>query len=66
MTDIQEEEVPQADSDVVDLDEEETPLGSIDIDKKKVEKGFPVAAGIAIAVAAAAGLGVLIWFLRKT
>lgn len=65
VTDIQEEEVPQADSDVVDLDEEETPLGSIDIDKKKVEKGFPVAAGIAIAVAAAAGLGVLIWFLRK-
>lgn len=64
-TDIQEEEVPQANSDVVDLDEEETPLGNIDINKKEVEKGLPLAAGIGIAVVAVAALGGLVWFLKK-
>lgn len=64
-TDIQEDDVPQANPDVVDLDEEETPLANMEIDKEEVKKGMPVAVGIGIAVAAAAGLGVLVWFLRK-
>ena len=64
-TDIQEDDVPQANPDVVDLDEEETPLANMEIDKEEVKKGMPVAVGVGIAVAAAAGLGVLVWFLRK-
>ena len=64
-TDIQEDDVPQANPDVVDLDEEETPLANMEIDKEEVKKGMPVAVGAGIAVAAAAGLGVLVWFLRK-
>lgn len=64
-TDIQEDDVPQANQDVVDLDEEETPLANMEIDKEEVKKGMPVAVGAGIAVAAAAGLGVLVWFLRK-
>lgn len=64
-TDIQEDDVPQANPDVVDLDEEETPLANMEIDKEEVKKGMPVAVGAGIAVAAAAGLGVLIWFLKK-
>lgn len=64
-TDIQEDDVPQANPDVVDLDEEETPLANMEIDKEEVKKGMPVAVGAGIAVAAAAGLGVLVWFLKK-
>lgn len=64
-TDIQEDDVPQANPDVVDLDEEETPLANMEIDKEEVKKGLPVAVGAGIAVAAAAGLGVLVWFLKK-
>lgn len=64
-TEIQEEQVPQANPDVVDLDEEETPKANLELDKEEVEKGFPLAVGIGIAVAAAAGIGGLIWFLKK-
>ncbi len=49
----------------MDLDEEETPLANMEIDKEEVKKGMPVAVGAGIAVVAAAGLGVLVWFLRK-
>ena len=64
-TEIQEEQVPQANPDVVDLDEEETPKANLELDKEEVEKGFPLAVGIGIAVAAAAGIGGLVWFLKK-
>lgn len=64
-TEIQEEQVPQANPDVVDLDEEETPKANLELDKEEVEKGFPLAVGIGIAVAAAAGIGGLVWLLKK-
>lgn len=64
-TEIQEEQVPQANPDVVDLDEEEPPKANLELDKEEVERGFPLAVGIGIAVAAAAGIGGLIWFLKK-
>lgn len=62
ITEIQGEEVPQ---DIVDLDDEEVPLANSKIDKEEVKKGFPLAAGIAISVAAVAALVGLIIFLRK-
>lgn len=61
-TEIEEEDVPQ---DLVDLDEEETPLANVNLDKEDVKKGLPLAAGIAIAVAAVAALVGLIIFLRR-
>lgn len=64
-TEIQEDEVPQGQQDVVDLDEEETPLGNLEIDKEDVKKGMPLAAGIAIAVVAVAGLAGLLIFVKK-
>ena len=62
VTEGQGEEVPQ---DLVDLDDEETPLGNMDLDKEDVKKGIPLAAGIAISVAAVAALAGLFIFLRK-
>lgn len=62
VTEVQGEEVPQ---DLVDLDDEETPLGNMDLDKEDVKKGIPLAAGIAISVAAVAALAGLFIFLRK-
>ncbi len=50
---------------MVDLDEEETPLGNLEIDEKDVKKGMPLAAGIAIAVIAVAGLAGLLVFVKK-
>lgn len=64
-TEIEEDEVPQGQQDVVDLDEEETPLGNLEIDEKDVKKGMPLAAGIAIAVIAVAGLAGLLVFVKK-
>lgn len=61
-TEVEDEEVPE---DLVDLDDEEAPLANVDLDKKDVEKGLPLAAGIAIAAAAVAALVGLIIFLRK-
>lgn len=63
-TEIEPDEVPQS-QDVVDLDEEDTPLGNMTIDKEEVEKGMPLAAGIAIAVVAVAGLAGLVIFVKK-
>lgn len=62
VTEIPGEEVPQ---DIVDLDDEETPLANPKIDKEEVEKGLPLAAGIAISVAAVAALAGLAIFLRR-
>lgn len=64
-TEIEQEEVPQGTQDVVDLDEEDTPLGNLDIDEKEVKKGMPLAAGIAIAVVAVAGLAGLVFFVKR-
>ena len=61
-TEVEEEDVPQ---DLVDLDEEDAPLANVDLDKEDVKKGLPLAAGIAIAVAAVAALVGLIVFLRR-
>lgn len=61
VTEIPEEDVPQ---DIVDLDEEDTPLANKDLDKE-VKKGLPLAAGIAISIAAVAGLAGLVIFLRR-
>lgn len=50
---------------LVDLDEEETPLANLDLDEKDVKKGLPLAAGIGIIAAAAAGLlGILVLYIR--
>lgn len=63
---ISPEEVPEGNPDVVDLDEDETPLAKdADLSKEKVKKGLPLAAGIAIAVGAVSALSVLAVFLIK-
>lgn len=62
VTEIPEEDVPQ---DIVDLDEEDTPLANKELDKEEVKKGLPLAADIAISIAAVAGLAGLVIFLRK-
>lgn len=61
VTEIPEEDVPQ---DIIDLDEEDTPLANKDLDKE-VKKGLPLAAGIAISIAAVVGLAGLVIFLRR-
>ena len=61
-TTVEDEEVPQ---DLVDLDEEEAPKANIELDKEEVKKGFPVAAGVAVSVAAVAALAGMIIFLRR-
>lgn len=61
-TTVEDEEVPQ---DLVDLDDEETPKANIELDKEEVKKGFPVAAGVAVSVAAVAALAGMIIFLRR-
>ena len=59
---VPDEDTPQ---DLVDLDDEETPGGNIDADEDEVQKGMPLAAGIAIIVVAVGALVVLIAALRK-
>lgn len=61
-TEVEDEEVPQ---DLVDLDDEEAPKANIELDKEEVKKGFPVAAGVAVSVAAVAALAGMIIFLRR-
>lgn len=61
-TEVEDEEVPQ---DLVDLDDEEAPKANIKLDKEEVKKGFPMAAGIAVSVAAVAALAGMIIFLRR-
>lgn len=61
-TEVEDEEVPQ---DLVDLDDEEAPKANIELDREEVKKGFPVAAGIAVSVAAVAALAGMIIFLRR-
>jgi len=61
-TTVEDEEVPQ---DLVDLDDEEAPKANIKLDREEVKKGFPVAAGIAVSVAAVAALAGMIIFLRR-
>lgn len=61
-TTVEDEEVPQ---DLVDLDDEEAPKANIELDKEEVKKGFPVAAGVAVSVAAVAALAGMIIFLRR-
>lgn len=64
---IEPEEVPQGNQDVVDLDEDETPLAdNPEETKEKVKKGLPLAAGIAIGVAAIAALsGLAVILIRR-
>lgn len=57
-------EVPLADQDLKDLDEEEVPTANIQVDKV-FKKGLPLAACIAIATAAAAALAVLFIVVKK-
>lgn len=61
---IGDQEVPLADQDLKDLDDNEVPADSIKLDKV-VKKGLPLAACIGIAAAAAAGLIVLAVLLKK-
>lgn len=61
-TTVEDEEVPQ---DLVDLDDEEAPKANIKLDKEEVKKGFPMAAGIAVSVAAVAALVGMIIFLKR-
>ncbi len=63
---IQPNEVPQGNQEVVDLDEDETPLAdNPEETKEKVKKGLPLAAGIAIGVGAVAALSALAVFLIR-
>lgn len=63
---IEPEEVPEGNQDIVDLDEEETPLAdNPEETKEKVKKGLPLAAGIAIGVGAVAALSALAVFLIR-
>lgn len=69
-TTIEGEDVPQGDGgNVVDLDEEDTPLGNIDVDESGADSdsgsGFPLAGSIAVGVIAVAILAALIVFLVK-
>ncbi len=46
---IEEDQTPQGSQDIVDLDEEDTPLGDLELDEDKIEessKGFPLALSI--------------------
>lgn len=61
---IEDEEVPQGDQDLIDLDDEEAPLGNVELEKE-VKKGLPLAAGIGIGVGAAAALIILVVVLKK-
>ena len=63
---IEPNEVPQGNQEVVDLDEDETPLAdNPEETKEKVKKGLPLAAGIAIGVGAVAALSALAVFLIR-
>lgn len=61
---IGDQEVPLANQDLKDLDEEETPAGDIQLDKV-VKKGMPLAASIGIAIAAGAALATLFVMVKK-
>lgn len=50
---------------IVDLDDEETPLANPDLDKDDMTKGIPLAASLAILAAAVAGLIVLLVLILK-
>lgn len=63
---INPEEVPEGTQDIVDLDEDETPLAdNAEGTTEKVKKGLPLAAGIAMGVAAIGALTALGVFLVK-
>lgn len=64
LEEIGDEEVPLANQDLKDLDEEEVPTSDIQLDKV-VKKGLPLAASIGIAAAAAAGLITAVVVLKK-
>lgn len=69
-TTIEGEDVPQDDGNgIVDLDEDDTPLGNIDVDESAADSdsgsGFPLAGSIAVGVVAVAILAALIVFLVK-
>lgn len=64
LTQIGDEEVPLANQDLKDLDDEEVPTSDIQLDKM-VKKGLPLAACIGIAAAAAVALVVLFVFVKK-
>lgn len=68
--DIAEEDVPQgAPEDIIDLDEDETPLGNIDAEDDAADsdaaKGLPLAGSIAVGVVAVAALAALIIVLFR-
>ncbi len=64
LEEIGDQEVPLANQDLKDLDEEEVPASDIQLDKV-VKKGLPLAASIGIAAAAAAGLVTAVVVLKK-
>ena len=65
---IEEDQTPQGSQDIVDLDEEDTPLGDLELDEDKIEessKGFPLALSIGIgAVAAVVLICLVIWLIK--
>lgn len=65
---IEEDQTPQGSQDIVDLDEEDTPLGDLELDEDKIEessKGFPLALSIGIgAVAAVVLICLAIWLIK--
>lgn len=52
-------------SDIVDLDDEETPLGNVDIDDKDGGKGIPLAGMIAMVIIALVALANILFFFGR-
>ena len=52
-------------SDIVDLDDEETPLGNVDLDDKDGSKGIPLVGMTAIIIIALVALANIVFFVRK-
>ena len=57
--------MPQGTQDLTDLDEEEVPQANQDLDKEKMEKNLPMVAFVGLGVLAAAALGTLVFVVRK-
>lgn len=64
LQELGDEQVPLANQDLKDLDEEEIPASSIQLDKV-VKKGLPLAACIGIAIAAVSALAILAVVVKK-
>ena len=64
-TEIEEDAVPEGTQDIVDLDEEETPLGDMEIEEDETAKGLPLAFSVGVgSVAAVVLICLVVWLLK--